>query len=176
MIIEMQDENLKDINKSNQPFTIIGKIIPTFIDGTWSFTECLYESPYEKIYPNDEGPWESYINNPNRIVFLYYAGNKCVGQVRLRKNWNNYAYIEDITVSKNHRSTGIGKQLIQKSTEWARENNMCGVMLETQDNNLLACRFYHKMGFIIGAVDTMLYANFDNADEKAVFWYLKFKR
>ena len=42
------------------------------------------------------------------------------------------------------------------------------------DNNLAACRFYNKNGFIIGAVDSMLYANFDNTDEKAVFWYLKF--
>ena len=46
--------------------------------------------------------------------------------------------------------------------------------LETQDVNVLACRFYDKLGFQIGAVDTMLYANFDNADEKAIFWYIKF--
>ena len=50
------------------------------------------------------------------------------------------------------------------------------MIIEMQDNNLLACRFYHKMGFIIGAVDTMLYANFDNAGERAVFWYLKFRK
>lgn len=47
-------------------------------------------------------------------------------------------------------------------------------MLETQDVNLLACRFYSKIGFRIGAVDSMLYANLDNADEKAVFRYMKF--
>ena len=47
-------------------------------------------------------------------------------------------------------------------------------MLETQDNNLIACKFYHNCGFKIGAIDTMLYANFGNNFEKAVFWYLRF--
>ena len=28
-------------------------------------------------------------------------------------------------------------------------------------------------GFKIGSVDTMLYANFENNFEKAVFWYLR---
>ncbi|HAZ0955492.1 TPA: GNAT family N-acetyltransferase, partial [Enterococcus faecium] len=43
-----------------------------------------------------------------------------------------------------------------------------------QDNNLIACKFYHNCGFKIGSVDTMLYANFENNFEKAVFWYLRF--
>ena len=47
-------------------------------------------------------------------------------------------------------------------------------MLETQDNNLIACKFYHNCGFKIGSVDTMLYANFENNFEKAVFWFLWF--
>jgi len=174
MIVEMKSENLKDINTPNQPFAIIGKIIPTFIDGVWSFSECLYEQTYEKSYPYDDGQWESYINNPDKVIFLYYDNNVCVGQVRLRKNWNSYAFIEDIAVSKSHRKVGVGTQLINKSIEWAKENNLHGIMLETQDNNLTACRFYSKLGFQIGAVDTMLYANFNNADEKAIFWYLKF--
>ena len=64
--------------------------------------------------------------------------------------------------------------MINKTVEWSKEKNLCGLMLETQDVNLTACRFYHKLGFKIGAVDTMLYANFENAGEKAVFWYMKF--
>lgn len=54
----------------------------------------------------------------------------------------------------------------------------CNIQLDSanakgQDNNLLACRFYAKCGFVIGGVNTMLYRNFDN-DEFAVFWYLPF--
>ena len=174
MIKEMTEQNLKDINKTNHPFRIIGKIVPIFSDGAWSFSECLFEKEFEKTYPNDEERWEDYIGNPDKIVFFYYCNDDCAGQIRLRKNWNKYAFIEDIAVSKNHRNNGIGTSLISKAVDWAKENNLFGLMLETQDANLLACRFYSKIGFQIGAVDTMLYANFDNADEKAVFWYMRF--
>jgi len=174
MIVEMAHNNLQDINKANQPFDVIGKIIPEFIDGVWSFSECVYEEAYEKSYPNDEEVWEEYINNPDKIIFLCYDNNDCIGQVRLRKNWNEYACIEDIAVSQSHRKKGIGNELIQKAIEWAKTKKLHGIMLETQDTNLLACRFYNKLGFQIGAVDTMLYANFSNAHEKAIFWYIKF--
>lgn len=69
---------------------------------------------------------------------------------------------------------GIGSALINISIEWAKHKNLHGLMLETQDNNLIACKFYHNCGFKIGSVDTMLYANFENNFEKAVFWYLRF--
>jgi len=46
-------------------------------------------------------------------------------------------------------------------------------MLETQDNNLIACKFYHNCGFKIGSVDTMLYANFENNFEKSCFLVFK---
>lgn len=57
--------------------------------------------------------------------------------------------------------------------EWAKHKNLHGLMLETQDNNLIACKFYHNCGFKIGSVDTMLYANFENNFEKAVFLVFK---
>ena len=174
MIIKITQQNLKDINKPNQSFTIIGKIIPVFSDGAWSYSERIFEKEHEKEYLSDDEQWEDYIDNPDKTVFLFYDNTDCVGQIKLRKNWNKYAFIEDIAVAKNHRKDGVGTKLISKAIEWAKSNDLCGLMLETQDTNLLACRFYSKLGFQIGAVDTMLYANFDNAEEKAVFWYKKF--
>ena len=115
-----------------------------------------------------------YIDNTDKIIYLYYQDDKCVGKVKLRKNWNRYAYIEDIAVCKDFRGQGIGSALINISIEWAKHKNLHGLMLETQDNNLIACKFYHNCGFKIGSVDTMLYANFENNFEKAVFWYLRF--
>lgn len=139
-----------------------------------AFTELLYEESYEKSYSNDNEDYNEYINNTDKVVYFFYHNNECVGQVRLRKNWNKYAFIEGIHVSKHVRGQGIGSALINESTVWAKQNNLYGLMLETQDNNLLACKFYLKCGFEIGALDTMLYANFHSNDEKAIFWYLKF--
>jgi ribosomal protein S18 acetylase RimI-like enzyme len=60
---------------------------------------------------------------------------------------------------------------MDKAVEWTKEKKLKGIMLETQDTNLAACRFYKKYGFILGGVDTMLYGNFENKDQKALFWY-----
>ncbi|MET1374884.1 hypothetical protein ABUR95_16150, partial [Staphylococcus aureus] len=60
--------------------------------------------------------------------------------------------------------------LINISIEWAKHKYLQGLILVTQDNNLIACLFYHNCGFKIGSVDTMLYANFENNFEKAVVW------
>ena len=171
-IVKINQQNLTDINKANQPFEIIGKIKPIFADGNWTYTEEIYEHPYIKEYPGAPCDYADYIDNPEKTVFFAYLNAECVGQVILKKDWNRYAFIEDICVVKSARGQGIGTALIQKALEWAKGSSLRGLALETQDNNLLACRFYAKCGFVIGAVNTMLYRNFDNSDEFAVFWYL----
>ena len=172
-IVKINHQNLADINKANQPFEIIGKIKPTFFGGIWSYTEEIYEKPYTKLYPNDTFDYTTYIDNHNKTVFFAYSDTECIGQIVLKRDWNRYAFIEDICVAKAARRQGIGTALIQKAIEWAKNCDLKGLALETQDNNLLACRFYAKCGFVIGAVNTMLYRNFDN-EESAVFWYLQF--
>ena len=172
-IVKINQKNFADLNKANQPFVIIGKIKPTFDNENWSYTEEIYEQPYIKEYPSDSFDYTVYIDNPDKIIFLAYSDAECVGQIVLKRDWNKYAFIEDICVAKSVRGQGIGTALIQKAMEWAKNSNLQGLALETQDNNLLACRFYVKCGFVIGAVNTMLYKNFDN-EEFAVFWYLRF--
>ena len=172
-IVRINSHNISDINKTNQPFEIIGRIKPEFSDGVWTYTEEIYERPYIKKYPADEFECETYMNDPDKAIFFAYLNEECAGQIVLKKDWNRYAFIEDICVAESVRKQGIGTALIQKAIEWAKDSGLKGLALETQDNNLTACRFYAKCGFIIGAVNTMLYKNFDN-DEFAVFWYLKF--
>lgn len=174
-IVAINHQNLADINKANQPFEIIGKIKPTFVGGIWAYTEEIYEQSYIKAYPNDLCDYAVYINNPDKTVFFAYSGAECIGQIILKRDWNSYAFIEDICVAKSARGQGVGTALIQKAIEWAKNSDLKGLALETQDNNLLACRFYAKCGFVIGAVNTMLYKNFDQ-EEFAVFWYLQFKK
>ena len=170
-IVPMSENHLCDINKPNQPFSVFGRLIPSFKKGIWTWTEELFETPFEKLYPNDEIEYSNYIGNPDRIIYMAYIDNQCVGQIRLRRNWNNYCYIEDIAVGRQYRGMGIGKNLINAAILWAKNGEMPGLMLETQDINLAACRFYHRCGFELGAVDIMLYRNCLNSDEKAMFWY-----
>ena len=141
-ILRINHQNLADINKANQPYEIIGKIKPTFDNGNWSYTEEIYEQPYMKEYPEDSCDYAAYIDNSDKVIFFAYSGAECIGQIILKRDWNKYAFIEDICVAKSARGQGIGTALIQKAIEWAKNSNLKGLALETQDNNLLACRFY----------------------------------
>ena len=95
-IIKLSERNLADINKANEPFEIIGNLKPRFMDGNWSYTEEILDDPYVKSYPNDDCDYSEYIDNPNKIIFLAYSEGTCVGQIVLRKDWNQYAFVEDI--------------------------------------------------------------------------------
>lgn len=175
-IVKLSACTLKDINKANGEFEVIGKLKPTFVDDEWTYTEEIYAHSYLYSYVDEDCDYSLYIENPDKAVFLAYFDKECVGQIVLRNDWNKYAFVEDICVSKSSRGQGVGTALIQKAIEWAKDKDLCGLALETQDNNLLACRFYSKCGFAIGAINTMLYKNFSKpcSDAIAIFWYLKF--
>jgi streptothricin acetyltransferase len=173
MIIEINKKNLCDINKSNEPFTIFGKIIPEFKNNCWKFYEELLDKPFEYKYPIDDEDYSTYIKNDDKNIYLYYDKNECIGQIILKKYWNKYTYIEDISVLKKFRRKGIGHSLMDSAQKWTKDKKLNGIMLETQDVNIAACKFYENYGFILGGIDTMLYANFDNAYQKALFWYYK---
>lgn len=172
-IVKLNRENLKDINKANQPFEIIGRINPAFAEGMWTYAEELYEKPHMRTYKDNTCDYAAYMDNSDKAIFLAYSDAQCVGQIVLRSDWNRYAFIEDICVAKSAGGKGIGSALIQRAIEWTKGSRLMGLALETQGDNLLACRFYAKCGFVIGAVDTILYRNFNNG-EYAVFWYLCF--
>jgi streptothricin acetyltransferase len=52
---------------------------------------------------------------------------------------------------------------------------MPGMMLETQTNNVGACKLYESCGFQIGGIDSFLYKGLGrDPHEVAIFWYLLF--
>lgn len=175
-IAALTAENLSDVNAANEPFWVVGRILPELKNGTWSWTEELSSVPWEKCYPSDGCDYSTYIENPDRIIYLAYAEGRCIGQIILRRDFNGYAFIEDICVRRSARGQGVGASLIQTAIAWAKSASLNGLALETQDNNVLACRFYAKCGFSIGGANTMFYKNFPKpyCDETAVFWYMRF--
>ena len=159
--------------RAEQPFDIIGRLIPTYDGHGWQLSEQLLSIPYQKTYPVEAFDPAQYLNSPTRAAFVAMLGEECVGSIRVSARWNRNAFIEDIAVNRAHRGRGIGTALMDAATLWGRENALHGACLETQDNNLLACRFYLKYGFKLGSIDTMLYDAFPQTrGEKALFFYL----
>jgi len=154
-IQRLSSESISLVNDANDAFPIIGRIVPQFSGTTWSYTEELYETATETSFPDDRLDWSTYIENENRIVLLAFSGTSCIGQIRLVRDWNRFAYIENIAVKQAFRKHGVGHQLLAAATNWAQQHELIGLSLEAQDDNLIACRFYVREGFVLGGADSL---------------------
>ena len=131
--------------------------------------------PYEKILNIDAMDYSTFIDDLQRAIFFADVEGTPVGQLKIIPWWNKFAYIEELTVDTEFRGKGIGQSLMNRSIEWAREKNYPGVMLETQTNNVPACKLYEKCGFVLSGFDVNVYKNDpDSRDEIALYWYLIF--
>jgi ribosomal protein S18 acetylase RimI-like enzyme len=173
IVIKVFDHaGLASIDECNGEFIVSAKLCLHAHDGEITYT-IVDVPPYSKQYPSDEIDLSTYIGHPDRVIFVAYVDDHPAGHIRLRKNWNRYAYVENIVVDVNHRRLGIGRRLIEQAKQWARSKNLPGIMLETQNNNVAACKLYETCGFKLRGFDTHLYKAIDpDTDEIALYWYL----
>ncbi|TNP01562.1 streptothricin N-acetyltransferase SatA [Bacillus pacificus] len=149
----------------------VNKRIEYTVENVSSYGKSYLHNQYD-----DEIAYNEYINKPNQVIYIALLHNQIIGVLVLKKNWNSFAYIEDIKVDKKYRVLGIGRRLIEQAKQWAKEGNMPGIMLETQNNNVAACKFYEKCGFVIGGFDFLIYTGLhEKSDEVAIYWYFHFK-
>lgn len=173
-IYPLSNELIEDINKTNDYFKLYGRVVPSLQSGKWSYKEVLFDEVRETRFPDDELDWSQYINRDNKTMFLAYMNNTCIGQIRIIKDWNRFCYIENIATKNQYRGFGVGKLLLNQAEEWAKQRNLIGMSLEAQDDNLGACRFYEKQGFILGGVDTLKQSSNPNIGT-TLYWYKLFK-
>ncbi|KAA1039932.1 GNAT family N-acetyltransferase [Macrococcus equipercicus] len=101
------------------------------IDACKSFLEERYHNHQSKIFVAEE-------TNIIGFVQIY----PIFSTVSLQR-----AYIlNDLYVSSSNRSSGAGQKLIEKTFEYAKENNAKYICLETGQNNINAQNLYKKMG------------------------------
>ncbi|BBI99388.1 N-acetyltransferase [Ferrigenium kumadai] len=55
--------------------------------------------------------------------------------------------LEDVIVSREHRGSGLGRQLVEHVLAWAREEGMTRVTLLADRDNRAALDFYRRLGF-----------------------------
>lgn len=171
-IVQFDKTMLHLLPRPQQPFDIIGRLVPTY-DGTeWKTAEQLINTKKEKTYPDDSFNSLEYIENPEQSAFLAMLNDECVGSIRVCKRWNGNAFIDDLAIDCAHRGHGVGSMLMDAAVQWGKEKGLVGVSLETQDSNLIACRFYLKYGFKLGGIDTKVYTHPFYRGETALYFYL----
>jgi streptothricin acetyltransferase len=169
----MDAQSLDQVDRFNRNSIVNSHLILHIQDNKISYS-ILPVEPYEKILTVDVEDYTTFINNPQKVIFFADVDGKPAGQIKLIPWWNKFAYVEELIVDTEFRGKGVGRALMTHAIEWAKGRHFPGLTLETQDNNVPACRFYEKCGFVLGGFDLYAYKNLDNASEIALYWYLIF--
>lgn len=145
----------------------------------WRLTEVPLPKPFDKgdSYDFDDHERENImrrLHKKNTLleVAVDLATNRIVGVLDVaEEEWNNTAFIWNIMIDERARGQGIGRRFIDHTIEWARQKKLRAIMLETQTNNVPACRFYSHMGFHLTGIHDSFYGNNDyQKNEIAIFW------
>ncbi len=167
--------NHQHLLRPNTAFEVIGHCLALYDGAVWSHKEVLLPQKSSKCFPDEKLDPAEFIDSADKtVLFCFTETGRCAGHLRLHKNWNHLAYIDDIEVEADLRHQGVGRALMDAAVAWAKAEQLPGIVLEAQDCNLIACRFYLKFGFVIGGADSLLYAATSARGEKAIFFYYWF--
>jgi len=154
--------------------------------GGFSFKERYLSNSFKKDYDaaEEEGP-KSWARQFNLSNWGFLVARKCgelVGgaaiayntpEVNMLEGRLDLAVLWDIRVSPNHQRSGVGYRLFQKAEEWAASKKCRTLKIETQNNNVAACKFYIRQGCELGAMNRFAYPEFP--DEAQLLWYKTIK-
>lgn len=125
---------------------------------SYTFEYKKFDKPVQKRFTDQIA--SEWLDAP--ILYGAYIEEKRAGLLELNEEtWNKRLRITNILVEKEYRNGGIGRMLIQKAIETARELHDRMVILETQSCNEAAIACYRKAGFHLIGFDTCCYSNED---------------
>ncbi len=132
--------------------------------------------PHRKTYDFSSEALGGHLERPEHQLFVAEEiVGQPVGYAAASVAWNRFVSVDDLAIDAANRRAGAGRRLMDIVVAWADRMKAPGLRLETQANNVAACRFYESYGFVLGGHDRHLYAGMvANAHEVALFWYFFF--
>jgi ribosomal protein S18 acetylase RimI-like enzyme len=108
---------------------------------------------YQKDFKNSKNYIHNRIVNDESIIFICIENEKIVAFVQLYEtfdslNLNKKIVLYDLYVLKNYRKLGIAKRLMNKSKDFAINNNFSRIELSTSINNYSAQKLYESLDYI----------------------------
>lgn len=100
-------------------------------------------------------PYEENINEylHTGIVFIAKLNNDIVGALVMLKTRPRTMEIMNISVYEHYQNKGIGKKLIMKAIEFAKENKIRTLEIGTGNPGLVQMMLYQKCGFRITGIE-----------------------
>jgi ribosomal protein S18 acetylase RimI-like enzyme len=99
----------------------------------------------------------------------YHHGKLVALAISEVNDWNRSLRIWEFQVMEDYRSRGIGRALMERVISKAVESKFRIIVLETQNTNVPAIRFYRRLGFTLEALDLSLYTNEDVESGEVAF-------
>lgn len=181
--VQESTDVLSDYGNVSIAFTVRSKFLVEATDrglGGWLLTEVPVDPPYVKDYDAQEGPtrWLRWDTSNWRVISAFDENKRVGGAVVA---WNtpgayslegrdDIAALWDIRVQPGWRGQGIGKRLFDEVVAYARSRNCKRLKIETQNNNVVACRFYASQGCELRGIHPNAYP--DLPEEVEFNWYL----
>lgn len=126
----------------------------------------------KKSYGFDGDEFAEGAKDAEKVIFTLADGENVYGYAFAFKDWNNMVALHTIALDAGVRGKGNGARLLDAVVGWARGLGVAGVRIESQSNNVAACRFYKKCGLRFGGYDEFLYRGIEeHKSETALFWY-----
>ena len=80
----------------------------------------------------------------------------------------NEAHVTNVAVSGQHRREGIGRLLMEKLMELARDSGMDSMTLEVRVTNAAARHLYQQMGFVEAGIRKNYYS--ETKEDALILW------
>ena len=145
--------------------------------------EVPLANPYSKHWPDDvPAVWARRHDLAKWGIFLATADRDPAGAAAVAPpapgivvtEWRkDTAALFDIRVGPAHRWMGIGATLLRACADWARARAFRFLAIETQNNNVPACRFYAHSGCELIEIRRFAYAHCPGVSEEVMLiWRL----
>lgn len=112
--------------------------------------------PYPKRFDTNITRYESEMeigeeNKEAKTFIVKSQKGDLIGFIGITISKDNRAYIQDLSITKEYRRQGIGRDLLQTSIDWAKQKGTFNFDIHTSVGNEGALELYKSLGFkIIG--------------------------
>ena len=122
--------------------------------------------PYTKSWDEAPETWATRWDTSGWAVLAAYVGDARVGGAVVATHTGDMWFLRrrtdtvalwDLRVDAESRGRGVGHALFGRAVEWARERGFRRLMIECQNTNVAACRFYARQGCYLGAFEMHAY-------------------
>lgn len=166
----------------------LAEIDPSFRSGTtldlirdgnglalsWQLIERPLPIPYDKKHGYDldftrQHEIGEHLTPAEGFVRVAELESRLIGVIDSKyTEWNNAVTVHNLYIDQGSRGIGVGRALWAEAVAFARRIQATRIRVETQTNNVAACRFYLKMGCTVCGVDAAMYD--PSIGETAIFF------